>query len=176
MLHVVLFRPQIPPNTGNIGRLCAITGSRLHLVHPLGFRITDRHLKRSGMDYWHQLDVQHHADWDAFKASPMAPSRRWLFTTRGRRTLWECSFGDDDGLVFGNEGGGAPAWLHDDFEDDRRVHIPQFNPALRSLNLSTSAGIAVYEALRQLAAQGLLETNVMPRESPGEDADSIKSL
>jgi tRNA (cytidine/uridine-2'-O-)-methyltransferase len=152
VLHVVLFQPQIPPNTGNIGRLCAVTGSRLHLVHPLGFRITDRHLKRSGMDYWHALDVHHHADWDAFRASPAGPRRLWLLTTRGQRTIWEAGFADGDGLVFGNEGEGAPPWLHEQIGSEQRVRIPQFNPALRSLNLSTAAGIAVYEALRQTAA------------------------
>lgn len=149
MLHVVLFQPQIPPNTGNVGRLCAVTGSRLHLVHPLGFTITDRHLRRSGMDYWHQLDVRHHADWRAFRTAPEGPSRLWLFSTRGARTLWDVAFAPGDGLVFGNEGEGAPAWLHDEIGEAARVRIPQFNPSLRSLNLSTSVGVAVYEALRQ---------------------------
>jgi tRNA (cytidine/uridine-2'-O-)-methyltransferase len=153
MLHVVLFRPQIPPNTGNIGRLCAVTGCRLHLVHPLGFKITDRHLKRSGMDYWHELDVHQHQDWPAFRAQPDAPRRLWLFTTHATRSLWDVTFGPDDGLVFGNETEGAPEWLHAELGDAQRVRIPQFVPRLRSLNLSTSAGIAVYEALRQLRAQ-----------------------
>jgi len=130
--------------------LCAVTGSRLHLVHPLGFEITDRHLKRSGMDYWRELDVHHHADWPAFRRAPTAPARRWLFTTRGTRSLWEVEFAPDDGLVFGNEGEGAPEWLHEEIGDAARVCIPQFNPLLRSLNLSTSVGVAVYEALRQL--------------------------
>src|SRR5579884_3300840 len=84
MLHLVLFAPQIPQNTGNIGRLCALTRSRLHLIHPLGFKITDRHLKRAGMDYWYSLDVHHHADWAAFRASAAAPKRLWLFTTTTR--------------------------------------------------------------------------------------------
>jgi tRNA (cytidine/uridine-2'-O-)-methyltransferase len=150
VLHVVLFQPQIPPNTGNVGRLCAVTGSRLHLVHPLGFRITDRHLKRSGMDYWHQLDVRHHVDWPAFRQASEGPRRLWLFTTRGKRELWDVAFAPEDGLVFGNEGEGAPVWLHDELGDHARVRIPQFHPLLRSLNLSTSVGIAVYEALRQL--------------------------
>jgi tRNA (cytidine/uridine-2'-O-)-methyltransferase len=149
VLHVVLFQPQIPPNTGNIGRLCAVTGCRLHLVHPLGFRITDRHLKRSGMDYWHALDVHHHADWPAFRRSPAAPQRLWLLTTHGERTIWEVSFAADDGLVFGNENDGAPPWLHEEIGPEQRVRIPQFDRALRSLNLSTAAGVAVYEALRQ---------------------------
>lgn len=162
VLHVVLFQPQIPPNTGNIGRLCAVSGCRLHLVHPLGFRITDRQLKRSGMDYWHRLDVHHHRDWPSFRADPSAPRRLWLLTTHGPRTLWETTFEDGDGLVFGNENHGAPAWLHDEIGEAARVRIPQFAAELRSLNLSTSAGIVVYEALRQLAARGLLPPPAPP--------------
>jgi tRNA (cytidine/uridine-2'-O-)-methyltransferase len=150
MLHLVLFRPEIPQNTGNIGRMCALTRSRLHLIHPLGFRINDRNLRRAGMDYWYALDVHEHADWTAFRASPVAPRRLWLFTTRSTRSFWDVSYADGDGLVFGNESSGAPPWLHDELGEDRRLTIPQANPALRSLNLSTAAGIACYEALRQL--------------------------
>ncbi len=150
MLHIVLFRPEIPQNTGNIGRLCAVTRSRLHLIHPLGFRISDRHLKRSGMDYWHALDVVHHDDWEAFRASPAAPKRLWLFTTRATRTLWDVSYQEGDGLVFGSESSGCPEWLHEAIGETQRLTIPRYNTTLRSLNLSTSAGIAAYEALRQL--------------------------
>jgi tRNA (cytidine/uridine-2'-O-)-methyltransferase len=150
MLHVVLFQPQIPPNTGNVGRLCAYTGCRLHLIHPLGFKITDRHLRRAGMDYWYSLDVHNHADWPAFRSSPAAPQRLWLLSTRGERTIWETPFADGDGLLFGNEGEGAPPWLHDEIGAAQRIGIPQFREGLRSLNLSTAAGIATYEALRQL--------------------------
>ena len=149
MLHIVLFQPEIAPNTGNVGRMCALTRSRLHLIHPLGFAITDRNLKRAGMDYWKSLDVREHADWPAFRASPLAPARLWLFTTRAGRTFWDAKFRDGDGLVFGNEGAGAPDWLHEELRDSR-VMIPHANPALRSLNLSTAAGIAAYEALRQV--------------------------
>lgn len=150
MLHLVLFRPQIAPNTGNVGRMCAVTRSRLHLIHPLGFEITDKHLKRAGMDYWYSLDVHQHADWAAFRASPAAPARLWLFTTHGARSFWDAQFADGDGLVFGNEEAGAPDWLHEEFGGDRRLRIPHANAALRSLNLSTAAGIACYEALRQV--------------------------
>jgi tRNA (cytidine/uridine-2'-O-)-methyltransferase len=149
MLHIVLFQPEIPQNTGNIGRMCALTRSRLHLIHPLGFEITDRHLKRAGMDYWYSLDVHHHADWAAFKASPVAPRQLWLFTTKTTRSYWEAKFEDGDGLVFGNEGHGAPAWLHEEIGVAGSVTIPHANQELRSLNLSTAAGIACYEALRQ---------------------------
>jgi tRNA (cytidine/uridine-2'-O-)-methyltransferase len=149
MLHVVLFQPEIPQNTGNVGRMCALTRSRLHLIHPLGFKITDRHLRRAGMDYWFSLDVHEHADWAAFRASAAAPRRRWLFTTRAQTSFWDVDYADGDGLVFGNEGSGAPPWLHAELAATR-VTIPQANPDLRSLNLSTAAGIAAFEALRQL--------------------------
>lgn len=152
MLHVVLFQPQIAPNTGNVGRMCAVTRSRLHLIHPLGFEITDRHLKRAGMDYWRSLDVHEHAGWAAFKASPHAPQRLWLFTTHARRSFWDAGFRDGDGLVFGNEEAGAPDWLHAELGGERRLKIPHANGQLRSLNLSTSAGIACYEALRQIGS------------------------
>ncbi len=130
--------------------MCALTKSRLHLIHPLGFKITDRHLKRAGMDYWYSLDVHHHADWMVFRASPAAPKRLWLFTTKTAQSFWDVRYEDGDGLVFGNEGAGAPEWLHDEIGETQRVTIPHANPELRSLNLSTAAGIACYEALRQV--------------------------
>jgi tRNA (cytidine/uridine-2'-O-)-methyltransferase len=150
MLHLVLFQPEIAPNTGNVGRMCALTRSRLHLIHPLGFEINDRNLKRAGMDYWKSLDVHEHADWKSFRASPAAPRRLWLFTTKTTQSFWGVKYADGDGLLFGNEGSGAPAWLHEEIGEPQRVTIPQANPALRSLNLSTAAGIAAYEALRQI--------------------------
>jgi tRNA (cytidine/uridine-2'-O-)-methyltransferase len=150
MLHIVLFNPEIPQNTGNIGRLCAINACRLHLIHPLGFTITDKHLKRSGMDYWGSLDVHHHSNWEAFRGSDARPrGRLWLFTTKASHSYWDVEYGPDDGLVFGNEGHGAPDWLHAEIGDGR-VTIPQKNPEMRSLNLSTAVGIATYEALRQI--------------------------
>ncbi len=150
MLHVVLFQPLIPQNTGNIGRMCAVTRSRLHLIHPLGFEVTDKNLKRAGMDYWHSLDVHHHTDWTAFKASAAAPLRLWLFTTHSTRGFWDVRYVSGDGLVFGNEEAGAPDWLHAELTEGQRVKIPHANGELRSLNLSTAAGIATYEALRQV--------------------------
>lgn len=150
MLHIVLFNPEIPQNTGNIGRLCAITKTRLHLIYPLGFTITDRQLKRSGMDYWHSLDVHHHKDWEAFKTHDARPKRLWLLTTKSKKAYWDVQFKEDDGLVFGNEGHGAPEWLHAEL-DGKRLTIPHKNTELRSLNLATSVGIATYEALRQFS-------------------------
>lgn len=154
MIHIVLFQPEIPQNTGNIGRMCALTKSRLHLIHPLGFTITDRHLKRAGMDYWYSLDVHHHETWAAFRASPAGPRRLWLFTTKTTRSYWSVDYKDEDGLVFGNESSGAPVWLHDELTDEWRVTIPHADPTLRSLNLSTAAGIGCYEALRQTRLLG----------------------
>ena len=154
MLHVVLFQPEIAPNTGNIGRMCALTRSRLHLIHPLGFEINDRNLRRAGMDYWKSLDVREHTDWATFRASPDAPRRLWLFTTKTERSFWRVRYAAGDGLVFGNEGSGAPDWLHDEIGATQRVTIPHANPALRSLNLSTAAGVACYEALRQVGMGG----------------------
>lgn len=153
MIHIVLFQPEIPQNTGNVGRMCALTRSRLHLIHPLGFKITDRNLRRAGMDYWYSLDVNEHADWAHFKASEVAPRRLWLFTTKSELGFWDARFEDGDGLVFGNEGSGAPGWLHNEL-GDHRVTIPHANPDLRSLNLSTAAGVAAYEALRQIGGFG----------------------
>lgn len=101
------------------------------------------------MDYWHKLDVHHHENWEAFKASSLAPQRLWLFTTKAEHAYWDVEYEDGDGLVFGNEGHGAPDWLHNELSG-RRVTIPQKSDGLRSLNLSTAAGIATYEALRQL--------------------------
>jgi tRNA (cytidine/uridine-2'-O-)-methyltransferase len=149
VIHIVLFQPEIPQNTGNVGRMCALTRSRLHLIRPLGFAINDRNLRRAGMDYWRSLDVHEHADWAAFRASPASPSRLWLFTTKAEASFWEARFSDGDGLVFGNEGSGAPDWLHEELRGFR-VAIPHADPRLRSLNLSTAAGIACYEALRQV--------------------------
>jgi tRNA (cytidine/uridine-2'-O-)-methyltransferase len=153
MIHIVLFQPEIPQNTGNVGRMCALSKSRLHLIHPLGFKITDRNLRRAGMDYWFSLDVHEHQDWAAFKKSEAAPRRLWLFTTKSERRFWDVPFQDGDGLVFGNEGSGAPDWLHEELSE-RRLTIPHANPDLRSLNLSTAAGVAAYEAFRQIGGFG----------------------
>lgn len=150
-LHIVLHNPQIPQNTGNIGRMCSMLEAHLHLIHPLGFTITDTKLKRAGMDYWKELDVFDHNSWEEYKTSANVPplSRTWLLTTKAEMSLWEADFQFGDALVFGSEDRGAPDYLHEELKP-RRIKIPQFNPLLRSLNLSTSAGIAAYEAMRQI--------------------------
>ncbi len=158
-LNVVLVEPKIPPNTGNVARLCAVTGSRLHLVAPLGFRIDDKDLRRAGLDYWDKVFA---ALWGSFDellaAEKPAIDRLHLFTGRAETPLWEARFRPGDFLVLGDEVSGLPPELLDRFAE-RRVRVPMIeNPSARSLNLSTCAGIVVYEALRQiLAAQNLLE-------------------
>ncbi|MFP6886497.1 MAG: tRNA (cytidine(34)-2'-O)-methyltransferase [Opitutales bacterium] len=149
MIHLILLRPEIPQNTGNVGRLCAYVGCRLHLIRPYGFEINDARLRRAGMDYWHSLDLREHDDWDAFCASGERPERIHLFTTKADRDLWETEFREGDGLLFGNEGTGVPAEVHE-WAGERRVKIPQFRESLRSLNLANATAVATYEALRQI--------------------------
>lgn len=150
-LQIILFEPEIPQNTGNIGRLCAFTGARLHLVGKLGFSLEDRYLRRSGMDYWHELDVHRHPSWDTFRQSPAFPSRIWLFTTHATTSFWSVRFQPGDALLFGNEGHGCPVWLHEAIGEPGRLTLPCFSPhPLRSLNLASAVGIAAYEALRQI--------------------------
>lgn len=149
MLNVILYQPDIPQNTGNIGRLCAFANIRLHLIHPLGFEISDKYLRRSGMDYWQELDLIEHKSWEAFNESILRPDRLWLFSTKAHKSMWSVDFQENDGLLFGKETAGCPAWLHEWFGRERSVKIPQFKNGLRSLNLANSVGIASYEALRQ---------------------------
>lgn len=153
MLHIVLFEPEIPQNTGNIGRTCALTQARLHLIYPLGFEIKDKHLKRSGMDYWKSLDVHHHENWEAFKNSDVGPKRLFLFSTKSTKAYWDIKYEEGDGLLFGRESAGVPDWLHEEIGEELRLTIPQFNSKLRSLNLATAAAVAVFEAMRQLHAE-----------------------
>lgn len=148
-LHIVLVEPEIPPNTGNISRTCAATGTFLHLVKPLGFSIDDKQLKRAGLDYWPFVKLFVHESLDAF-ITEYASARMFLATTKGERLYTEPSYQDDDMLVFGKETAGLPR----DFIDSRKqdtIRIPMSEDArLRSLNLSNSVGIVLYEALRQL--------------------------
>ena len=149
MIHVILFRPEIPQNTGNIGRLCACTQTRLHLIHPLGFSTSDKYVRRSGMDYWNLLDVKEHTSWEAFMECEERPSRLWLLTTRAGRAYWEVQFREGDGIVFGSEGNGCPDYLHQQLANCRlTIPMPQAN--VRSLNLAASVAIVRYEILRQL--------------------------
>ena len=148
-LHIVLYQPEIPPNTGNVARLCACTGCQLHLVHPLGFDINDRQLKRAGLDYWNYLDVQEHADWQALRRHLDDGKRQWFgFTTKAETGLWQSRFAVGDVLVLGPETRGLPDGI---LEDVTPIRIPMRNDvAVRSLNMSSACAIGVYEALRQI--------------------------
>ncbi|NEQ23758.1 MAG: tRNA (cytidine(34)-2'-O)-methyltransferase [Microcoleus sp. SIO2G3] len=153
MPQVVLVNPLIPPNTGNIARTCAATGTALHLVGPLGFEISDRYLKRAGLDYWPYVDLHLHADLEAFQAYHRSQGGRWVgFSTSGAYSYIQFMFKPQDWLLFGSETTGlSPAILT---ACDATVHIPMKQPGVRSLNLSVSAAIGLFEARRQL---GLLE-------------------
>jgi tRNA (cytidine/uridine-2'-O-)-methyltransferase len=153
-LHVVLVEPQIPPNTGNVARLCAATGCALHLVEPLGFRIDDRKLKRAGLDYWSALGVVIHPSLDDFRAV-FAPGRLWLNSTRATRRYADAPFAHGDVLVFGKETGGLPQALLD-AHPERALRIPMRGGAVRSLNLSTAVGIVVYAALARIGFPNLI--------------------
>jgi tRNA (cytidine/uridine-2'-O-)-methyltransferase len=151
-LHIVLVEPKIPPNTGNVARLCAATGCVLHLVEPLGFSIDDRELKRAGLDYWRAVDVRVHASLEHFLAAWHAPL--WLLSTRAKRTYAEAEFAAGDALVFGSETAGLPQALLD-ARLDRALRVPMRGNAVRSLNLSTTVGIVTYAALAQLGFPAL---------------------
>ena len=152
-LHVALVEPEIPPNTGNVARLCAATGCQLHLVEPLGFSIDNRALKRAGLDYWKHLGVAVHASLDAFLAAT-AHLQRWYFSTRGKRAYVEAAFALGDVLVFGKETKGLPQALID-ADPHHSLRIPQRPGSVRSINLSTAAGIATYAALAKIGFPGL---------------------
>ncbi len=147
MFHVVLVEPEIPPNTGNIGRLCVAAGATLHLVHPLGFEINDRELKRAGLDYWPHLKLREWTDWDAFAASLPTPRRCFFLTTKSKRSYTSQRFEPGDFLVFGRETRGLPESLLG-AHAEQALTIPMA-PEARSLNLATAVGIVLYEALRQ---------------------------
>jgi tRNA (cytidine/uridine-2'-O-)-methyltransferase len=148
-LHVALYQPEIPPNTGNIARTCAATHTPLHLVEPLGFRLTDRYLKRAGLDYWPHVSLKIHASFEALRTE-LVSSRMVYFSAHASRLYYEFCFLPGDCLVFGSETRGLPADILDS-EGDRIVQIPIDRSRVRSLNLATSVGAALFEALRQLA-------------------------
>lgn len=151
-LNLVLVEPEIPQNTGNIARTCAATGCRLHLVRPLGFAVTDKHLKRAGLDYWSDVEVVFHDSLAAF-LEVHGRERLWLATTKGALLPDRVPFADGDWILFGRETAGLPASLLASYPD-RQLRIPMV-PGTRSLNLSNAAAIVTYEALRQLGWPGL---------------------
>ena len=148
-LHVALIEPEIPPNTGNIARLCAATFTPLHLVGRLGFRTDDKAVRRAGLDYWDEVEIYYHLNIEGLYES--LPASRFLyFTTKAERAYTSVTYAEGDCLVFGRETRGLPEeLLHANWE--RALKIPMPNPGIRSLNLATSVGIVLYEAIRQLS-------------------------
>lgn len=147
VLNVVLLEPGIPQNTGNIARTCAATGAKLHLIKPFGFMLTDKYMKRAGLDYWEHVELVTHLNWAEFEASAKATGKIWLFDTSGNKSYFDASIHPGDYLVFGNENTGLPDYLLHKY-GNTSLFIPML-PGRRSLNLATSAGIALYEAIRQ---------------------------
>jgi tRNA (cytidine/uridine-2'-O-)-methyltransferase len=152
MVEIVLFEPEIPPNTGNVIRLCANTGCRLHLVHPLGFSLRDKQLQRAGLDYREGVAIAQHANWRACRSS-LTGGRWFAVTTRGTRRYDEPCYRDGDVFVFGPETRGLPAAVVAEFLAEQRIRVPM-RDASRSLNLSNTVAVIIYEAWRQLGFPG----------------------
>ena len=154
-VHVVLVHPEIHWNTGNAGRTCLAAGATLHLVEPLGFSLEERQVKRAGLDYWEHVDLRVWRNWDELERQLPALGEPFFFSTKSARLLWDAPLGASANvvLVFGRETGGLPAEIHERYRD-RFVTMPIASSRVRSLNLSTSVGIAVYEVLRQRSRCG----------------------
>mgnify|MGYP005855381619 FL=1 len=146
MLNIVLHEPEIPANTGNIGRTCVATGTSLHLIEPLGFRLNEKEIKRAGMDYWEHLDVTRYVNFEEFKEKHPG-AKIWMATTKAKHSYTDVSFGPDDFIMFGKESAGIPEEILVEYEPTC-IRIPML-PQIRSLNLSNSVAIVLYEALRQ---------------------------
>lgn len=154
LLNLVLYQPQIPNNTGNIGRTALATGARLHLIHPLGFSLDEKACRRAGLDYWTHLDFVEHDSWTEYLAQEQ-PERLWLLTTKASRSMRDASWSRGDHIVFGAEDSGVPEEVHqlvsERWGPDHRIQIPMIqDPAMRSLNLATAVAIVAYEALREI--------------------------
>ncbi len=147
-MHLVLLEPEIPPNTGNVARLCAATRSVLHLVEPFGFKLDDTQLKRAGMDYWRHVEWHRWPNWAAFAKAVPQGARLWFVESKGPRLYTEARFAPEDYLIFGRETAGLPKKLLQD-NPDRWLRIPMFNAKARSLNLSNCVALVLFEALRQ---------------------------
>lgn len=153
-MHIILHQPEIPANTGNIGRTCVATGTSLHLIEPLGFRLNEKEIKRAGMDYWQHLDVTRYVNFEEFlEKHPGA--KIWMATTKARQSYTDVTFGSDDYIMFGKESAGIPEEILVEREQDC-IRIPMLSQ-IRSLNLSNSVAIVLYEALRQNGFEGLEE-------------------
>jgi tRNA (cytidine/uridine-2'-O-)-methyltransferase len=147
-MNIVLVEPEIPPNTGNVARLCAATKTTLHLIEPFGFKLDDSQLKRAGMDYWRQVEWHRWTNWQKFSEQRPAGAKLWFVEQGGSKLYSEVSYGKDDFIIFGRETAGLPKAL---LEQNREawIRIPMFNAEARSLNLSNCAALVLFEALRQ---------------------------
>jgi tRNA (cytidine/uridine-2'-O-)-methyltransferase len=154
MFHIVLYEPEIPPNTGNVIRLCANTGAQLHLIHPLGFSLDDKRLRRAGLDYHEWATLREHGSFDEFIQS-VEPGRLFALTTKGRRCYAQADFKPGDALMFGPETRGLPRTLLDSLPEPQRLYVPM-RPDSRSLNLSNAVALVLYEAWRQNGFTGAL--------------------
>lgn len=152
-LNIVLYQPEIPQNTGNIGRTCVLTNSRLHLIKPLGFSITDKYLRRSGLDYWKLLDVVYYESFEEFYEMNKEKTI-YLSTTKAKKFHTQVSYKKDDYIMFGRESSGVPDEVRKLF-DDRMIKVPMVETTERSLNLSNTVSIVAYEALRQIGFEGM---------------------
>ncbi len=160
IVNIILHQPEIPGNTGNIGRTCVATGTSLHLIEPLGFRLDEKSIKRAGMDYWKDLDVHRYVNFEEFKA--LHPGARiWMATTKAKRAYTEVSFLEEDYIMFGRESAGIPEEILVEHEESC-IRIPML-PAIRSLNLSNAVAIVLYEALRQNGFQELEKAGELHR-------------
>lgn len=151
-LKIVLVEPQIPQNTGSIARMTAATGTELHLIEPLGFELSDRYLKRAGLDYWPEVKLTIHPDWQSFLATSN-PERMFFLSTKAKRSHFELRVEPGDYFIFGSEDTGLSPYYHQAYPD-LFFRIPMTNPKVRSLNLATAAGIVLYEGIRQLTTVG----------------------
>ena len=152
-MQVVLLEPEIPPNTGNVARLCAATRTRLHLIEPFGFKLDDKTLKRAGMDYWEHVEWQRWKGWTEFEARLPHGARLWFVESKGPRVYSEVTYRPDDYLVFGRETAGLPKALLSEHSQEW-IRIPMFNEKARSLNLSNCVAVVLFEALRQQTFMG----------------------
>ncbi len=147
-LNIVLFEPEIPQNTGNIARTCVLTYSKLHLIKPLGFDISEKSVKRAGLDYWKYLDLEIHESYDDFKKK-YGNNRLFISTTYGNKYYHEVKYEENDFIMFGRESSGLPSYIKDE-NKDKSIRIPMIKTTTRSLNLSNTVSIVIYEALRQI--------------------------
>lgn len=148
MINIVLYQPEIPQNTGNIGRTCVLTGSRLHLIKPLGFEISDKQIRRTGLDYWKDVDLEIHESWQDFCARyPEAVI--YAISTKGSRYYHDVAYQDGDFILFGRESSGLPDVIRNSLAD-RLIRLPMIQTSTRSLNLSNTVAVVAYEAMKQL--------------------------